>query len=102
MTAQFFSSHAKYCGVAHASLRSAAPGPQRAPLSGRAFNRRRGGGSRQPTGGVQMGVTRRVFLQAAMAATAAGAIGVAETAAAPAASGAAAASPPGDVVGRIT
>ncbi len=49
-----------------------------------------------------MGVTRRVFLQAAMAATAAGAIGVAETAAAPAASGAATASPPGDVVGRIT
>ncbi|MET9588398.1 xylosidase, partial [Streptomyces sp. NPDC006539] len=46
-----------------------------------------------------MGVTRRVFLQAAIAATAAGGIGAAETAlAAPAG----AASPPGDVVGKVT
>src|SRR5882757_8342643 len=48
---------------------------------------------------VQMGVTRRTFLQAAAAATAVGAIGAAETAAAGAAS---AASAPGDVVGKIT
>ncbi|MFC4033194.1 discoidin domain-containing protein [Streptomyces polygonati] len=47
-----------------------------------------------------MGVTRRVFLQAAIAVGAAGSIGVAETAAAGRA--AAAGSPPGDVVGKIT
>ncbi|MBD0737856.1 discoidin domain-containing protein [Streptomyces sp. CBMA29] len=46
-----------------------------------------------------MGVTRRVFLQAAIAATAAGTLGVAETAAA---GSAAAASGPGDVVGKVT
>ncbi|SFE98448.1 hypothetical protein SAMN05216251_10780 [Actinacidiphila alni] len=46
-----------------------------------------------------MGVTRRVFLQAAVAATAAGAIGVTETAVA---GGASAASGPGDVVGKVT
>lgn len=47
-----------------------------------------------------MGVTRRVFLQAAIAATAAGGIGAAETALASPAG--AAASPPGDVVGKVT
>src|SRR4051812_8672160 len=46
-----------------------------------------------------MGVTRRVFLQAAAAATAAGAAGAATTALAGPAS---AASGPGDVVGKIT
>jgi chitodextrinase len=45
-----------------------------------------------------MGVTRRVFLQAAIAATAAGAIGVTETAVAGSAT---AASGPGDVVGKV-
>ncbi|MFJ5220839.1 discoidin domain-containing protein [Streptomyces sp. NPDC088354] len=47
-----------------------------------------------------MGVTRRVFLQAAIAATAAGGIGTAQTALASPAG--AAGSPPGDVVGKIT
>ncbi|WP_416961567.1 discoidin domain-containing protein [Streptomyces sp. Agncl-13] len=46
-----------------------------------------------------MGVTRRVFLRAAIAATAVGAVGATETALAPTAS---AASGPGDVVGKIT
>ncbi|MFD4605715.1 discoidin domain-containing protein [Streptomyces sp. NPDC058464] len=46
-----------------------------------------------------MGVTRRVFLRAAAAATAVGAVGATETALAPTAS---AASAPGDVVGKIT
>ncbi|MBM9505389.1 discoidin domain-containing protein [Actinacidiphila acididurans] len=46
-----------------------------------------------------MGVTRRTFLQAAAAVTAAGALGVAETATA---RPAAAASAPGDVVGKVT
>ncbi|WP_406462698.1 discoidin domain-containing protein [Streptomyces sp. NBC_01622] len=46
-----------------------------------------------------MGVTRRVFLRAAIAATAVGTAGAAETVLAPAAS---AAGQPGDVVGRIT
>ncbi|MEV7321266.1 discoidin domain-containing protein [Streptomyces sp. NPDC093970] len=46
-----------------------------------------------------MGVTRRVFLRAAIASTAVGTAGAAQTALAPAAS---AASGPGDVVGRIT
>ncbi|MFF3559322.1 discoidin domain-containing protein [Streptomyces sp. NPDC002574] len=47
-----------------------------------------------------MGVTRRVFLQAAIAAGAAGGIGTAQTALASPAG--AAGSPPGDVVGKIT
>ncbi|MEU9156063.1 discoidin domain-containing protein [Streptomyces sp. NPDC048417] len=46
-----------------------------------------------------MGVTRRVFLRAAVAATAVGAAGATETVLAQTAS---AASPPGDVVGKIT
>ena len=46
-----------------------------------------------------MGVTRRVFLQAAVAVGTAGAVGLAETAAA---GPAAAASAPGDVVGKVT
>ncbi|WNI19434.1 discoidin domain-containing protein [Actinacidiphila sp. ITFR-21] len=46
-----------------------------------------------------MGVTRRVFLQAAVAVGAAGSIGAAETAAAGSAN---AASAPGDVVGKVT
>jgi len=46
-----------------------------------------------------MGVTRRVFLRAAITATAVGTVGATETALAPTAS---AASPPGDVVGKIT
>ncbi|MFD4547512.1 discoidin domain-containing protein [Streptomyces sp. NPDC058466] len=46
-----------------------------------------------------MGVTRRVFLQAAIAATAVGTMGVAETVLAAPAS---AAGPPGDVVGKIS
>ncbi|MGW0834679.1 discoidin domain-containing protein [Streptomyces prunicolor] len=46
-----------------------------------------------------MGVTRRVFLRAAIAATAVGTVGATETALAPTAS---AASAPGDVVGKIT
>jgi chitodextrinase len=46
-----------------------------------------------------MGVTRRVFLQAAIAATAAGTVGATETVLAETAS---AASPPGDVVGKIS
>ncbi|MER7184412.1 discoidin domain-containing protein [Streptomyces hyaluromycini] len=46
-----------------------------------------------------MGVTRRVFLRAAIAATAVGTAGATETVLAPAAS---AASAPGDVVGKIT
>ena len=46
-----------------------------------------------------MGVTRRVFLRAAVAATAVGAAGATETVLAPTAS---AASPPGDVVGKVT
>ncbi|WP_328676100.1 galactose-binding domain-containing protein [Streptomyces sp. NBC_00343] len=46
-----------------------------------------------------MGVTRRVFLRAAIATTAVGTVGAAETVLAPAAS---AASAPGDVVGKIT
>ncbi|MGW3286142.1 galactose-binding domain-containing protein [Streptomyces sp. NPDC001002] len=46
-----------------------------------------------------MGVTRRVFLRAAVAAGAVGTVGAAGTALAPSAS---AASPPGDVVGKIT
>ncbi|WP_019060141.1 galactose-binding domain-containing protein [Streptomyces prunicolor] len=46
-----------------------------------------------------MGVTRRVFLRAAIAATAVGAAGATETALAPTASAAGA---PGDVVGKIT
>ncbi|MFJ6836892.1 discoidin domain-containing protein [Streptomyces sp. NPDC091209] len=46
-----------------------------------------------------MGVTRRVFLRAAITATAVGTVGAAETALAPTAS---AASAPGDVVGRIS
>ena len=46
-----------------------------------------------------MGVTRRVFLRAAVAATAVGTVGATETVLAPAAS---AASAPGDVVGKIT
>jgi hypothetical protein len=55
-----------------------------------------------------MGVTRRTFLQAAVAATAAGPLTAAAAAAAPsataspAASAVPAASPPGDVVGKIT
>jgi hypothetical protein len=47
-----------------------------------------------------MGVTRRTLLQAAIAATATGTLGVTETALAGTAS--AAASPPGDVVGKVT
>nr|WSY49668.1 discoidin domain-containing protein [Streptomyces sp. NBC_00886] len=46
-----------------------------------------------------MGVTRRVFLRAAIAATAVGTVGATETVLAQTAS---AASPPGDVVGKIT
>ena len=46
-----------------------------------------------------MGVTRRVFLRAAIATTAVGTVGATETALAPTAS---AASAPGDVVGKIT
>ncbi|WP_329129135.1 discoidin domain-containing protein [Streptomyces sp. NBC_01476] len=46
-----------------------------------------------------MGVSRRVFLQAAVAVGAAGAVGATQTATAGAA---AAASPPGDVVGKVT
>ncbi|MER5526472.1 discoidin domain-containing protein [Streptomyces sp. NPDC002677] len=46
-----------------------------------------------------MGVTRRVFLRAAVAATAVGTVGATETVLAQTAS---AASPPGDVVGKIT
>ncbi|MFJ4785031.1 discoidin domain-containing protein [Streptomyces sp. NPDC088794] len=46
-----------------------------------------------------MGVTRRVFLRAAVAAGAVGSVGATGTALAPSAS---AASPPGDVVGKIT
>ncbi|HEY5837199.1 discoidin domain-containing protein [Streptomyces sp.] len=47
-----------------------------------------------------MGVTRRTLLQSAVAASAAGTFGITETAVAGSAS--AAASPPGDVVGKIT
>ncbi|WP_329179589.1 discoidin domain-containing protein [Streptomyces sp. NBC_01477] len=46
-----------------------------------------------------MGVTRRALLQAAIAVTAAGTVGATQTALA---GGAAAASPPGDVVGKVT